>query len=286
MKSEEVITISKDEDETMIFQSHTTTAKRCVLAGRTKAIPCLGWMLAALMLINVEELAADLQSLQVARKQLEIQLASEQELHANAQRAVDQITQELKDLNAKRKQRKDPLRRDKLKKEQEVANWKLNSYATKVASLKEKIANLNMQIVALSPSSATLASLPMAAGDVREISPKSERGLSLGVMKAGMVLRLQYVSGTWKAWGHNATASPDDPNEHERGDKNRLAIVNILTSGAVEPLVVVPTGTVTNPFEFTAPRDLENVALRINSDGNWASNPNGHVKYRVTVGEK
>jgi hypothetical protein len=123
-----------------------------------------------------------------------------------------------------------------------------------------------------------------ADSEVKEISPKSEQGLSLGAIKAGTVMRLQYVSGRWKAWGKFASACPDDANEHERGDTNRLAIVNLPASGPAETLAVVPTGTAEKPFEFTAPRDLENVALRIKGgQGDWTKNPDGHVKYRVTV---
>jgi hypothetical protein len=52
----------------------------------------------------------------------------------------------------------------------------------------------------------------------------------------------------------------------------------------VETLAVVPAGTAANAFEFIAPRDLENVALRINDkDGDWSKNPDGRVTYRVQL---
>jgi hypothetical protein len=98
-----------------------------------------------------------------------------------------------------------------------------------------------------SPALARQKESPIQPGeadrDVKEISPKSEQGLSLGAIKAGTVMRLQYVSGKWKAWGKLASACPDDANEHERGDANRLAIVNLPASGPAETLAVVPTGT-------------------------------------------
>ena len=127
-----------------------------------------------------------------------------------------------------------------------------------------------------------------AASFVREISPKNERGLSLGSMKAGTVLRLQFVSGKWKAWGIAPTACPDDAMDHGGdnvgGERNRLAIINAPVGGAIEVLTVVPPVTAVRPFEFTAPRDLENVALRINGGtGDWSKNPDGHVKYLITV---
>ena len=126
--------------------------------------------------------------------------------------------------------------------------------------------------------------LRVAVTAVREISPREERGLSLVATKAGTLLRLQYVSGKWKAWGRLATACPDDSRDQERGDANCLAIVNAPASGSVEKLAVVPTETALKPFDFTVPRDLENVALRINGDfGHWQKNPDGHVKYRVTI---
>jgi outer membrane biosynthesis protein TonB len=134
------------------------------------------------------------------------------------------------------------------------------------------------------PPTSPRASAREADSVVREISPKSKRGLSLGAIKAGTVLRLQYVSGKWKAWGKLPSACPDDPNEHDPGDHNRLAIVSAPASGPVETLAVVPTETAAKPFEFTVPRDLENVALRISGGhGDWAKNPDGHVQYRVTV---
>jgi hypothetical protein len=71
----------------------------------------------------------------------------------------------------------------------------------------------------------------------------------------------------------------------EGGERNRVAIVSAPTSGPVELLSLVPADTARQAFEFTAPRNLENVALRINdNDNNWATNPDGHVKYRVTIG--
>ena len=115
------------------------------------------------------------------------------------------------------------------------------------------------------------------------ISANSERGYELGPITRNTTITLQYVRGTWKAWGQFGNQNPDGYNL-ERGDDCRLAIViapNTPSGGTV--LQIVPPGTSQQPFVWRANRNYQNLILRINDSGpNWNSKP-GSVEYRVRI---
>jgi hypothetical protein len=270
-----------------------------------KAIIAAAWMIAACAANE----AADLESLKAARRQADVQLTAARQQLAAAQRTyeADQRAYDAKaaaeskiyETGTGRKMNTTSGRRYVPNTRKgtgdigglQAAQLKVLTSGQEVSKLTALVdqwqkyaTGLDAQITALDANyKPAPAGAPAPAG-VMELTAKSERGASVGPMKSGQVLRLQYVSGKWKAWGNLATASPDDPNERERGDANRLAIVSAPASGDVETLAVVPAGTAANAFEFIAPRDLENVALRINDkDGDWSKNPDGRVTYRVQL---
>ena len=86
-----------------------------------------------------------------------------------------------------------------------------------------------------------------------------------------------------KAGGRRPTESPDS-NEPEQGDRCRLAIGSVSSSGEFTRLAVVPANTVTSLFVWVAPVNLDKVVLRINdSDGKFSNNPDGGVQYRLHI---
>jgi hypothetical protein len=115
------------------------------------------------------------------------------------------------------------------------------------------------------------------------ITAKSEHGYVIGKVNKGERIMLQYVSGKWKAWGRQATESPDDINAGGN-ESCRVALCEATATGATSVVTVVRAGTETKPFEWVAEKDYEKLVLRINdSDGDFASNPDGGVRYRLRV---
>jgi hypothetical protein len=115
------------------------------------------------------------------------------------------------------------------------------------------------------------------------ISAKTPQGYVVGKVLKGDVLTLQYVSGKWKGWGVNATASPDDVVE-ERPGVCRVAICSFNPRSGPQTLALVPPNTISNPFQWTADQNYEQLIFRINdNDGNFASNPDARVKYQLSI---
>ena len=114
------------------------------------------------------------------------------------------------------------------------------------------------------------------------VSAEQEFGYLVGGLRKGDKLMLQYQYGKWKAWGTVPSESPDSQ-VIEGGDKCRLVICAVLINGKSTVLVVVPAGTKDQPFEWVADQDYEKIILRINDDGDFASNPDGGVQYRLRL---
>ncbi|MCP5541223.1 MAG: hypothetical protein H7A53_12155 [Akkermansiaceae bacterium] len=116
------------------------------------------------------------------------------------------------------------------------------------------------------------------------IEPWKEDGVSLGKLKKGDKVILQYVSGKWKSHGELATEDPDAITIGH-GDENRLGIFQKQREGSrPRLLILVPPGTKQKPFVYPIPDDYAEIVLRINEDpdGKWEQNP-GSVVYKVGV---
>jgi hypothetical protein len=107
--------------------------------------------------------------------------------------------------------------------------------------------------------------------------------VTIGNVKKGTKITLQYVSGQWKSWGHVASARPDDTNI-EGGDACRLVIALPGKEGKNGSLLaMVPANTRSHPFVFEATADYPQVVLRINDrDDSYADNP-GSVDYAIKI---
>ncbi len=116
------------------------------------------------------------------------------------------------------------------------------------------------------------------------IPANSPNGFSLGAVRKGTKISLQYVSGKWKAWGTFASYTPDQETRMERGDISRLAIA-LPASGTKggHVLAVVPANTVQRPFVFEVTSDYPELVLRINDRENSFSENPGTVEYSVRI---
>ncbi len=136
---------------------------------------------------------------------------------------------------------------------------------------------------------ATPGHAPLAAGAraareaIASIEAKSAEGFSLGELRKGTKLSIQYKSGMWKSWGHIATESPDSE-KTPAGDVCRVVISLPARNGKPgKALATVPGETAKRPFIYEVPLDFPDLVLRINDkEGTFDGNP-GKVEYTVSV---
>ncbi len=70
----------------------------------------------------------------------------------------------------------------------------------------------------------------------------------------------------------------------ERGETCRVALCELNSNGTSRVVAVVRDGTQGTPFEWIATKDYDRIVLRINdSDGDFAANPDGNVRYRLRL---
>jgi hypothetical protein len=118
------------------------------------------------------------------------------------------------------------------------------------------------------------------AGTVMPIAAVPGRKASLGALKAGTVITVQYVNGTWGRM-NNGDAVMRSPDAAVTPARFRLR----LTADPANPdatLAVVPSGTAQSPYSFTLATDCEAFYLCMNQDGGL-ENREGEVHYRVKV---
>jgi hypothetical protein len=115
------------------------------------------------------------------------------------------------------------------------------------------------------------------------IPANSAKGYVIGPVARGTKITLQYVSGSWKAWGSRGDICPDKTGGRG-GSTCLLAIVAFDSEGKTPQLLtVVSQGTRTTPFSYQVPQDVPLLVLRIKGKGNkWSGNP-GRVRYNLTV---
>jgi serine/threonine protein kinase len=118
-------------------------------------------------------------------------------------------------------------------------------------------------------------------GKLVTIQASAPDGLALGRIPRNTVVRLQYASGKWKAWGRISTVYPDRV-ETPGGDKSRLVLAAAAGPGGPgKVLQMVPVGTAQTPFVWRADSDYDAVVLRIN-DVSAGKRP-GSVQYRMEI---
>lgn len=140
------------------------------------------------------------------------------------------------------------------------------------------------------PMEETTTTDDMTSGDLSSfrgkkvtVTSKNPVGYTVGPVKQGDVITLQYVSGKWKTWGGIASASPDDENV-AGGDKCRMGICALFPNNDLQKLTLVPGLTANNPFSWTADKDYEKIILQINDDdGDFTSNPDKDVTYDMSI---
>jgi hypothetical protein len=130
---------------------------------------------------------------------------------------------------------------------------------------------VDAEIKKITPQAVTAS----ADGDAQlvEIDAKTE-GTSLGKLKAGQQIRLNYAEGTWTSYTAWAPNSPDDT----KIATNRLRVVGVTGKG--KSLAEVPLDTKRHTFIFHVVEDGE-YFLRI-GDPVLDSNE-GKVKYKVAI---
>lgn len=118
-------------------------------------------------------------------------------------------------------------------------------------------------------------------GTVMTIAAMATRKSSLGALKAGTEIVIQYVSGTWGRVTPNGDTTMRNPDAAVTPARFRLR----LSTDPANPdatLAVVPIGTAQSPYSFKLDNDCENLYLCMNQDGN-PDKREGEVHYRVKV---
>jgi hypothetical protein len=103
--------------------------------------------------------------------------------------------------------------------------------------------------------------LDMSGAKSVRILAQYGQGYAIGNHRAGTVIVLQYVSGSWTASANGKLESPD-----AAATAADLRVELIEDSGNTPTsLAVIPAGTVDTPYQFTLERDVVGLTLRIKS---------------------
>jgi hypothetical protein len=114
------------------------------------------------------------------------------------------------------------------------------------------------------------------------IHPNNPDSYKLGPVKAGDVITLQYISGSWKDHGRVPSDNPDSA-KIEKLNGSRLVLAGPSRGGKPGELIaVVPHGTAQNPFVYTVQTPRDQVVLRIHLNSDNQANP-GSVVYQVKI---
>jgi hypothetical protein len=127
--------------------------------------------------------------------------------------------------------------------------------------------------------------LDMSGAKTVRIIAQYGQGYAIGNHRAGTVILLQYVSGSWSASANGKLESPD-----AAATPADLRVELIEDSGnAPVALAVIPAGTADTPFSFTLERDVVGLTLRIKSQRAAAARRlstttyQGEVSYKVRI---
>ena len=127
--------------------------------------------------------------------------------------------------------------------------------------------------------------LDMAGAKTVRILAQYGQGQAIGNHRAGTVILLQYVSGSWAATANGKLESPDAA---ATAADLRVELVED-TGNTPTALAVVPAGTVDTPFQYVLMRDVVGLTLRIKNQRNpavgrrLAAANQGEVTYKVKI---
>jgi hypothetical protein len=111
-------------------------------------------------------------------------------------------------------------------------------------------------------------------GKVVTIDSQTAQGYKLGRLKAGDRVKIQYVTGIWRAYPGWKEENPDKAITSQ----HKLAFV--MSSREGDTIITNPENTVDQPFEYTI---IENGDYHIRITGHVLSTNFGKVQYRVEV---
>jgi hypothetical protein len=111
-------------------------------------------------------------------------------------------------------------------------------------------------------------------GKVVTIDSQAAQGYKLGRLKAGDRVKIQYVTGIWRAYPGWKEENPDKAITSQ----HKLAFVMASREG--DTIITNPENTVDQPFEYTI---IENGDYHIRITGHVLSTNFGKVQYRVEV---
>jgi hypothetical protein len=111
-------------------------------------------------------------------------------------------------------------------------------------------------------------------GKVVTIDSQAAQGYKLGRLKAGDRVKIQYVTGIWRAYPGWKEENPDKAITSQ----HKLAFV--MSSREGDTIITNPENTANEPFEYTI---IENGDYHIRITGHVLSTNFGKVQYRVEV---
>jgi hypothetical protein len=156
------------------------------------------------------------------------------------------------------------------------------------SGMQKELAQVEAEIQAITLKLATLTEGKTSVGKVvvssrtADIPPNDPNGFSLGTIREGDTITLQYVKGLWKGHGNIATANPDAIDE-VTGDKYRLVIAAAAKDGKPGPVIlIIPPGTAERPYVYHVPATAEAAVLRIHENSDRTDNP-GSVTYKIKI---
>lgn len=119
--------------------------------------------------------------------------------------------------------------------------------------------------------------LDMSGAKVVRIQGLLGQGVGLGNHRAGSIILIQYVSGTW-----SSGPKLQSPDAADTADGNRA---ELLEDTGNEPtlLATIPAGTAATPFSFTLEKNSIGLTLRIKNQDGRPRAYEGEVQYRVKV---
>jgi hypothetical protein len=109
------------------------------------------------------------------------------------------------------------------------------------------------------------------------------RGTSLGKIRNGTVLTMQYVNGAWTAYPYEPLKNPDIPESNSTNNCPTPSVCGRL-NGINKQLIRVGTGTAAQPWSFTVEGDYDEVIMNMESDSKPDNNL-GSVDYSVMITE-
>lgn len=121
---------------------------------------------------------------------------------------------------------------------------------------------------------------PFFPQETVSISANSPNGYRIGPVHKGDTITLQYVSGLWKDHPQMATENPDAKIPGYDGAEQLVIAHGAKGNRAGDIIQIVPGETISRPFSFSFPQDIDDVVLRIHSHSDHKDNP-GEVKYKL-----